>query len=156
MNMMKKNFVQDASFANVGLDQDTAWNKVKQIDLAPISRKLMLENSAQWTSESVAHAENLYRRFLVLHAVFPSEDLVPTKVLDGYWHQHIMDTRKYARDCEFLFGEFLHHDPYFGINGEDDRLMNQKAFAWTQSLWESVFGEALLGEANPCSSTDCR
>ena len=156
MNMKMKKDVQSASFPSVALDKGTAWNMVEKIDLAPINRKLMLENSVLWTVESVALAENLYRRFLVLHAVFPSEDLVPTKVLDGYWHQHILDTKKYAQDCEFLFGEFLHHDPYFGINGEDDRLMNQKAFAWTQSLWESVFGEALLGEANPCKSTDCR
>lgn len=156
MNMIKKNFVQNSSFVSGGFDKQIAWSKVEQIDLTPISRKLLLEKTAQWTAESVANAEKLYRRFLVLHAVFPFENLVPTKVLDEYWHQHILDTRKYAQDCEFLFGEFLHHDPYFGIAGEDDRLMNQKAFAWTQSLWESVFGEALIGDANPCKSTDCR
>lgn len=156
MNVIEKNFVQDVGSASSRLNKHTALSKVDQVDLTRISSKLMLENSVKWTSESVAHAEHLYRRFLVLHAVFPSEDLVPTKLVDEYWHQHILDTKKYTQDCDFLFGEFLHHDPYFGINGENDRLMNQKAFAWTQSLWETVFGEALLGEANPCKSTDCR
>ena len=156
MNMVEKSSAPNTSFASANVDKDTALHRVGQIDLVPISCKLMLENSLQWTAEAVAQAEHLYRHFLVLHAMFPSETLVPTKLVDEYWHQHILDTKKYARDCEFLFAEFLHHDPYFGINGEDDRLLNQNAFKWTQSLWETVFGEPLLGEANPCKSTDCR
>jgi hypothetical protein len=133
-----------------------AENRVRQIDFMPINLKLMIEDSRFWTNDLLKSTEQQYRRFLVLHIMFPSDDLVPTKLIDAYWHQHILDTKKYERDCEFLFGEFLHHDPYFGINGDDDRLMNEKVFAWTQSLWEMVFGEVLNGEANPCKSTDCR
>lgn len=156
MIIEKENFIANATISNSNMDLRTAEHRVAQIDFLPINRKLMIENPDQWTSEVLKSTEQQYRHFLVLHAMFPSDDLVPTKLIDEYWHQHILDTRKYAKDCEFLFGEMLHHDPYFGINGEDDRLMNQKAFTWTQSLWEMVFGEALIGTANPCRSTDCR
>ena len=73
-----------------------------------------------------------------------------------WYHPCKPDTRKYAADCETVFGFFLHHDPYFGISGEEDRLRNLEAFAATQVLWEEAFGVPLLGEPNPCSTTDCR
>ena len=147
--------VQDIATQNMGM-ADTIWQRVDKIDLKEVSKKLMLDSSAQWTLEAVKQAESLYRHFLVLHALYPNEDLVPTKQIDEFWHQHILDTRNYAQDCEFLFGRFLHHDPYFGINGDDDRLRNKQAVTWTQALWQSTFGEPLLGDANPCKSTDCR
>jgi len=156
MTIAEKNFIQKTALPSGILEQNAAWLRVKKIDLAEVNHKLMMDHPEQWTAEAVERGEHFYRRFLVLHAMYPREDLVPTKQIDEYWHQHILDTRKYAEDCEFLFGEFLHHDPYFGINGDADRLRNQQSFAWTQALWQSAFGEALLGEANPCKSTDCR
>lgn len=143
------------SFKNSGM-AEAIWQRVDKIDFTNVSKKLMLEAPEQWTSESVKQAELLYRHFLVLHALHPNEDLVPTKQIDAFWHQHILDTRKYEQDCEYLFGSFLHHDPYFGINGKEDRRRNELAFEWTKVLWQSAFGVSLLGVANPCASTDCR
>ena len=151
-----KDLISATSLPSCSLKHNPAWLRVEKIDLAAINHKLMMDHPGHWTDEAVQRAEYFYRRFLVLHAMYPLEDLVPTKQIDEYWHQHILDTRKYADDCEFLFGEFLHHDPYFGIHGEEDRLRNKQSFAWTQALWQSAFGEALLGDANPCKSTDCR
>ena len=98
----------------------------------------------------------VYRKFLALHLLHRGEDLVPNAVIDDYWHQHILDTRKYVADCSVIFGEVLHHDPMFGMRGEEDRRANAAAFERTKVLWQRAFGEPLLGEANPCSSTDCR
>jgi hypothetical protein len=129
---------------------------VGQIDFSPINAKLQYEKPSFWDDETIVEAEANYRRFLALHLLHPLETLVPNKMLDEYWHQHILDTRKYATDCETIFGTFLHHDPYFGIEGEEDRQQNLEAFAVTQQLWEEAFGVPLLGVSNPCSSTDCR
>ena len=129
---------------------------VSKIDLSPINAKLQYENPAFWSDEAIVEAEANYRYFLALHLLHPLATLVPNKILDEYWHQHILDTRKYAADCETTFGFFLHHDPYFGIEGEEDRQLNLEAFAVTQQIWEEAFGVPLLGESNPCSTTDCR
>lgn len=156
MILSENNFVPNAVRPKENVVQHAACIRASKIDLAAVNHKLMMDNPEQWTAEAVTHAEHMYRQFLVLHAMYPNEDLVPTKQIDEYWHQHILDTRQYAKDCEFLFGAFLHHDPYFGINGSADRLRNKQAFEWTQALWRSAFGELLLGESNPCKSTDCR
>jgi hypothetical protein len=138
------------------ISKSTALSRISTIDFSQINQKLMVEDPQAWTAATTQQAESLYRRFLMLHMMFPSEEFVPTKVIDAYWHQHILDTRKYAADCDAVFGTFLHHDPYFGINGEVDRQRNAHVFAQTQKVWSTVFEESLLGESNPCKSTDCR
>lgn len=134
----------------------TALAAAGKIDLSPINSKLRFENPSFWSDETIVAAEANYRRFLALHLLHPLATLVPNKILDEYWHQHILDTRKYAADCEEIFGFYLHHDPYFGIESEEDRQLNLEAFAATQQLWEEAFRVPLLGKSNPCSTTDCR
>src|SRR5438874_7877286 len=86
-----------------------AIEAVERIDLSAINKKLQYEEPALWTDEVIADTEAKYRRFLVLNLLHPSESLVVNKILDDYWHQHILDTRKYAADCQTVFGFFLHH-----------------------------------------------
>jgi hypothetical protein len=122
----------------------TALELVSQIDLSPINKKLQYENPAQWTDDAIAEAETNYRRFLALNLLYPSTTFSVNKVLDDYWHQHILDTRKYAEDCEKVYGYFLHHYPYFGIDGGEDRQKNEEAFTLTQETWENIFGVPLV------------
>lgn len=143
--------VQSQKLTRVG-----ALARVAVIDLAPINEKLRHSEPSRWDVASIEQAEAVYRKFLALHLLHRGEDLVPNTVIDDYWHQHILDTRKYVTDCSVIFGEVLHHDPMFGMRGEEDRRANAAAFERTKVLWQRAFGEPLLGEANPCSSTDCR
>jgi hypothetical protein len=34
-----------------------------------------------------------------------------TELADLIWHEHMLDTKRYAQDCGRLFGRFLHHVP---------------------------------------------
>jgi hypothetical protein len=133
--------ISDAAFAE-------AVAKVDAIDLAPINKVLQHENPTFWTDARLAATEADYRRLLVLNVLYPSDTLVVNKILDDYWHQHILDTRKYAEDCEAVFGYMLHHYPYFGINGSDDRRRQREGFAMTQQLWEETFGFPMVAETS--------
>src|SRR5262249_49602408 len=94
---------------------------IQALDLDPIKLKLMDPEEGQgWSREYVDRVEIAYRRFLTLLVKFPDETIAPTKDVDKFWHGHILDTMKYAEDCERVFGYFLHHFPYFGMRGERD------------------------------------
>ena len=56
---------------------------------------------------------------------------------------HILDTRKYAADCEATFGHFLHHFPYLGLRGADDMKALASAFDAMQQLYLKEFGEPM-------------
>lgn len=100
--------------------------KVDELDLEPIAVKLMdPEDGKGWSLEKALAMVGEYRKFLFLvGAAMQAEDsdpVVPWGGVDEVWHVHILDTEKYQHDCEQLFGRFLHHFPYYGMRGEDDR-----------------------------------
>lgn len=117
---------------------------VAGIDLSPIKVKLMDPESGEgWSREYADHVELWYRRFLVLTFKYPKKAIVVNEAIDTFWHHHILDTRKYAEDCNLMFGHFLHHFPYFGMRGEADTKNLQECFSETLNLIESEFGESL-------------
>jgi hypothetical protein len=127
-----------------------------QLDLTMIKFKLLRnEEGKLWTPEQVEHMERLYRMFLELHIRYPNRTIVPTKMIDAFWHQHILDTRKYAQDCQVIFGFFLHHFPYFGLRGEDDAANLARTFSETEELFLSEFGISLDVKVNSSRCADC-
>ena len=96
---------------------------------------------------------SFYRAFLVLNALYPQERIVPPKEVDEFWHAHILDTKKYADDCEAVFGYFFHHYPFFGMRSQGDALVYEKAIARSRALWLQLTGEdpfALEASAGLC------
>ena len=120
--------------------------EVESLDLEPIKFKIgCKEDGYGWTSEHAERIELAYRRFLVLRARFPQAQIAPTRDIDAFWHAHILDTRKYAADCERIFGEFVHHYPCLGLLGDQDKL--DQAAATLRQLFVSEFGENVPNNA---------
>jgi len=117
---------------------------IHALDLDPVKLKMMdAEEGQGWSREYVDRVELAYRRFLTLLVKFPEETIAPSKDVDKFWHGHILDTMKYAEDCEHVFGYFLHHFPYFGMRGEADAANLRDASARMHSIYEREFGESM-------------
>ena len=131
-------------------------SKLDLIDFSLVRLKLaQTEHGLGWSQHKVDLAEKQYKQYLTLQYLFASETpLVPTKLADQYWHQHILDTRQYARDCEALFGRFFHHFPYFGLRGADDAQALLEASAKTRALIRQFFPDVEIDFAD-CSGTSC-
>jgi hypothetical protein len=130
---------------------------INQLDFTMIRRKLQDKEEGQgWTKSQCNEAENEYKRFLALKRTYPEKEIVPHKTVDQFWHQHILDTERYAQDCELIFGNFLHHYPYFGMNGEQDAQNLTDAFEETKNLYKYHFNEDYVGMARRCKAPKCR
>jgi hypothetical protein len=128
-----------------------------EVDLSSIFFKMKSEHE-MLGGELIDYdvADHVYRQFLTLRQRHPSATLVPSAMIDMVWHYHILDTRKYIADCDRLFGGYLHHDPYFGLNGDEDRKANENAWEQTKALWQQEFDEPMIGLSHRCSTKDCR
>ncbi len=138
--------------------EQQVWKAVQELDLDPIKVKLMHgEEGLGWTLDQANEAERWYKRFLFLNFKYPEKSIVPTKVVDKFWHFHILDTQKYAEDCDRVFGYFLHHFPYFGMRGDEDAANLKAAFSDTCSILKSEFGEdaQVAGSCPDCDSSAC-
>ncbi len=132
-------------------------NKLKLLDLRSIAYQLMYsEEGERLNFEQTNRAIHLYLMFLCLIYLYPNRKLVPNQEIDRVWHYHILDTMKYAQDCEMLFGRFIHHFPYFGKRGQVDRQNLVAANLDTQKLFQEHF-EIDLGVGEESSQmTDCQ
>ncbi len=124
---------------------------IQALDLEPIKFKLMdTEEGQGWSREYVEQMAIAYKRFLTLSVKYPEETIAPSKDVDKFWHGHILDTMKYAEDCQNVFGYFVHHFPYFGMRGEEDAANLAEAGRTTKRLYEQEFGETIPSRASMC------
>lgn len=130
---------------------------INAIDFTMVKMKIQdKEDGLGWTEQQADDAIIEYKRFLALKRTYPHKDIVPHKAIDDFWHQHILDTQKYADDCEIIFGYFLHHYPYFGIKDEQDKQDLVDAFEETKVLFSQHFGIEYTGFAKKCKPKNCR
>jgi hypothetical protein len=133
-----------------------ALTKTEALDFSMLTRKLVEEHG--WTSEFSLEVEDLYRKFLALNIRYPEKKICPTGPIDEFWHAHILDTRAYEKDCSLLFGQFLHHFPYFGMRGPEDRANLEAAFQESIDLFVLHYGiDPTAGDVNArsCAPQRC-
>jgi len=114
-------------------------SKLEKLDLTPIREKIAYTEA--YKPELLNEMEKWYRRFLFLNFKYNGAPVVPNELIDEFWHYHILDTRKYAADCTALFGEMLHHFPYFGMRGPEDRKNLNQAYEKTKETFLAEYGE---------------
>lgn len=123
---------------------------IANLNLEPIKNKLMdPEDGEGWSRAKVEAMDLEYRRFLHLMHTFPNQSASPTRAVDTFWHYHILDTQRYAADCDEVFGCFMHHNPYGDGDGESTGKNTGASTAAPdydpmQELYESTFGEAYI------------
>lgn len=128
--------------------------RISALDLNPIKTKLMhVESGEGWSLDYATAVETEYRRFLYLAKAFPNEQVAPLEDVDTFWHYHILDTMKYARDCEEVFGYFMHHYPYLGMDENGIEMLHQ-AGDRTRELYETSFGVSYVRAAGEGASAD--
>lgn len=117
-------------------NKQDAFELIKSLDLSKITAKLMLKKN--WSQHQANIIEKWYKRFLMMHVKYPGQSMIPNDFIDDFWHEHILDTRKYAKDCNLVFGEFMHHNPSYG---QKDRSRIEKDFELMNQYYRIEFGE---------------
>jgi hypothetical protein len=142
LDVVSRTAAEDEGSTEV-IDEQSAdlAERIAAIDLSMIKVKLQdPEEGAGWSVEYAEMVEAEYRKFLCLTGWYPDHAIVPSKIIDTFWHAHILDTQAYAPDCERSFGFFLHHFPYFGMRGPEDAAQLGDAYDGTLELYEQHFG----------------
>jgi hypothetical protein len=135
----------------------------EELELNSIRNALMEKRG--WSLERAEAARAEYVRFLTLLQLKPGFMLIPwpneegQDDLDQFWHQHILDTAKYAADCNALFGRMIHHNPHVMRGSGDETSAVEK----TQRLYARTFGlrsdgstanAAFLSNCSSCGTVD--
>ena len=106
--------------------------KVSALDLNTVQSRLC--KSMGLSQDQGKLAEERYRQFLALKLMYPGDTLVPPKLVDHFWHYHLVDTQKYNEDCQKLFGKPLPHTP------DVSDAIQHTGWSRTKALYEEIFG----------------
>ena len=110
-----------------------------RLDFDPIIKKMVREEG--WARADAEDCAGLYRNFLLLKLKYGKQyKIPPTREIDIFWHHHILDTRQYIKDCQAIFGEYLHHYPYAGIDGIIGKKQLKDYLYVAQQLHKREFG----------------
>ncbi len=115
---------------------------IKNLDLDYLEQRLT--HKLAWSSTEAKEAVRRYKNFLLLLLKYPDEVLAPAPDIDEAWHNHILFTREYMRDCQAIFGEYLHHSPS-NASPEEKRAMEEAQYR-TSDLYIQEFKEAFFLE----------
>ena len=85
--------------------------KFDRDSFTPLLTKVSLKNG--WDDDYAQVVLDEYVKFFYLASLPNKVHLVPSNDVDEVWHQHILTTKKYQKDCERLVGTFIHHNPSF-------------------------------------------
>lgn len=117
--------------------------RTAELDLTNVRRKVMHPNpniGYGWGEEFADRLLAEYRIFFAMHAAFPELWLPPSRVMDLFWHEHILDTRAYFADCQHVAGRYLHHMPYFGMRSPEDAALCVRALNAERDLYIQCVG----------------
>jgi len=123
---------------------------IQALDLEPVKLRVMdAELGEGWTREYADSIELAYKNYLTMLVKYQdhAEHILLSKDVDEFWHTHILQTMKYADDCQAVFGTFLHHEPHVG---ERTPAVLEKRAALaeeTRELYEREFGSARHADA---------
>lgn len=87
-----------------------AKKRIYELDLSSCIR--CTRRQENWTAKQGREAELLYKHFLWMCYLSRRR---PVPILgrnaDKVWHNHILDTPRYRKDCNAIFGGYLDHQP---------------------------------------------
>jgi hypothetical protein len=135
--MVRRGLIDSVQRAPAPVWKQDVWDRVAALDFNPVMTQLV--NRKDWSPERAVSAERRYRRFLYLTLTVVAP-VVPTKEVDEFWHQHILNTKQYASDCERIAGYFVHHRPSSGSDTDEAEKL-QDTFFETWLCYETLFGE---------------
>jgi hypothetical protein len=123
---------------------------IQALDLEPVKLRVMdPELGEGWTRDYADSIETAYKTYLTMLVKYQdhAEDILLSKDVDEFWHTHILQTMKYADDCDKAFGAFLHHQPHIGEVTEADQEKRAMLAEKTRRLYQMEFGSENAGAA---------
>lgn len=98
-------------------------------DLAPITARFSKHGHA-----APERVEGEFRKFAALCVAHPEGGLSPSRLVDTYWHEFVLDTARYRDFCQHAYGAFMDHVP------DDAGAGMAVQFEATKALYTQRFG----------------
>jgi len=123
-------------------------------DLSPIINQVT--KVYNWETEYVTRVAEEYVKFMIIR--FNKSDASPSMAIDNFWHQHILNTKHYAKFCNVCFNRFIHHRPEDAVDQEAQRRRLENTLSEYKQLYAVYYPpiiwiDAFYGSLGPTGAT---
>lgn len=122
-------------------------NNAFKLDLTKI--KLRLIRKLKWSELKSDNIIYEYKCFLELMRLYPDKIFSPSQEVDEVWHAHILHTLLYAKQCQEIFGRFIHHNPTDPADIATDSNKDAINYSNTLCFYKTAFGRDPPSEVWP-------
>jgi hypothetical protein len=91
-------------------DLESGIKKIETLNFDYLEKRLV--EKLEWSENFAKEAARRYKNFLIMLYKYPKQVWPPPSDIDEVWHAHILHTKEYFRDCEEIFGRYIHHAPF--------------------------------------------
>lgn len=94
--------------------QVEAINRIDTEDFSGVMRKVKEDielHGGECPAEFLDAGVLALKQYYAVALLDPMNEHAVTEAIDPFWHAHILHTRAYAKFCEDVFGQFIHHEP---------------------------------------------
>ena len=133
---MTENITNKTNLQNV-------WEKIFSLDFTIQKSKMNEPAFEGWSLEKLDIVEQQYKRMWFLWYKYNPKLLPPSFDIDKFWHHHILDTEKYHKDSQQVFGYYRHHKAQSTKCSEEVNNLRNQYFEETLSLYQKELGEEL-------------
>ena len=119
---------------------------------------LAREEKVKMSTSLIPTLEREFKRFFALPLLFPDPmyDFAPTPPVDVIWHELIIDTRRYSKLSDDVYGSYVHHTP---LSPGQASMNAGEILGYTKKRLVEAFGEltpSIWGEAQAgCDMRAC-
>ncbi|WP_139189251.1 hypothetical protein [Thalassobaculum litoreum] len=126
-------------------DDDEARQYISDIDFTQLKSQFLCGSQDKeglgWSQDKADAVESLFKEWLYLKRVYYGELVPPDFICQDLWQIYLKDSIKYVTDTSAIFGQYLHHFPYFGIGDKQEKKRREVAFLHTKSRYKELFGK---------------
>jgi hypothetical protein len=123
-------------------------------DLSKVKERFIKDNP-EYKICDIDQVVAQYTKYITLAGLVKENLVVPSKIVDDFWHTHLLFTRSYNNFCMLNAKKFVNHEPHDTATPVDEIHM-MKVNLVNKSL--EIFGKDYFGLdlSNPhCSGTHC-
>ncbi|OLC26323.1 MAG: hypothetical protein AUG06_10945 [Actinobacteria bacterium 13_1_20CM_2_65_11] len=134
--------------AELSRSELAAQKKIYGLNLRQIMQRV--RKNQRWSAKRAKDAEHWYKNFLWMCYLNRKRPVAALgRDADLVWHNHILNTERYQKDCKTIFGGYLNHRPILRKLTKADEESIEETIGEAYELFGSVPRFMMAGCINP-------
>lgn len=113
--------------------------QIDEFDYSKVLKKVGRDHGGL-TDRYLSEGEFALKQYYAVALLDPLNEHAVSKLVDPFWHVHILFTKEYMNFCNSIFGGYIHHTP---LDPDDTKEVKRvgKLYDYTLTTYKKIFSD---------------